>query len=121
MYLAIILNYLLVLVVVAILFTIIFKTLPDGKVVLRDCIVGGLFTAFLFMLGKFALGLYMGNADIGSIYGAAGSIVLILVWVFFSAIILFFGAEFTKFYAARHGKKIVPNEYTEKVVVEVVG
>ncbi|MEX2484069.1 MAG: YihY/virulence factor BrkB family protein [Brumimicrobium sp.] len=119
-YLTIVLNYVLLFVIVTTLFTIIFKTLPDGKVKLRDSIIGGLFTAFLFLLGKFGLGLVMGYTDIGSIYGAAGSIVLILVWVFFTAIILFFGAEFTKVYAAKYGKKIEPNEYTVKVVTKVV-
>lgn len=119
-YLTIALNYLLLFAVVTTLFTVIFRTLPDGKVVLRDCIIGASVTAFLFMLGKFAIGFYLGSAAVGSIYGAAGSIVLILVWVYFSAIILFVGAEFTKVYATTHGKNIVPNEYTVKIVKEVV-
>lgn len=119
-YLAFVLNYLLLFVIITTLFTIIFRALPDGKVALRDCIIGASVTAFLFILGKFAIGFYMGNVAIGSVYGAAGSIVLILVWVYFSAIILFFGAEFTKVYAITHGKNIVPNEYTVKVVKKVV-
>jgi len=115
-----ILNYLLVFLIIATLFTIIFKSLPDGKVVLRDCIVGASFTAVLFMFGKFAIGLYLGSSSIGTVYGAAGSIILILVWVYYSAIILYFGAEFTKVYAITHGQNIEPNEYTVKIVKQHV-
>ncbi len=110
------LNLLVVFLIITILFTIIFRSLPDGKVVLRDCIIGASFTAFLFMIGKFAIGAYLGSSAIASIYGAAGSVILILVWVYYSAIILYFGAEFTKVYAHTHGKKIIPNEYSIKVI-----
>ncbi|MGD0709626.1 MAG: YihY/virulence factor BrkB family protein [Bacteroidales bacterium] len=105
-------NILIVFLIITLLFTVIFKTLPDGKVVLRDCIVGASFTAFLFMIGKFAIGYYIGRFNFGSIYGAAGSIILILLWVYYSAIILYFGAEFTKVYAYTHGQKIIPNKYS---------
>ncbi len=119
-YLSFILNYLLLFAILTTLFTVIFRALPDGKVVLRDCIIGASVTAILFMLGKFAIGFYLGSAAIGSVYGAAGSIILILVWVYYSAIILFFGAEFTKVYAITHGKNIEPNEYTVKVAREIL-
>ncbi len=119
-YLSFVLNYLLLFAILATLFTVIFRALPDGKVVLRDCIIGASVTAFLFMLGKFAIGYYLGSAAIGSVYGAAGSVILILVWVYYSAIILFFGAEFTKVYAITHGKNIEPNQYTVKVAREIV-
>jgi membrane protein len=66
------------------------------------------------MIGKFAIGFYLGKYNIGSVYGAAGSIILILGWVYYSAIILYFGAEFTKVYALTHGQKIIPNAYSEK-------
>lgn len=108
-------NILIVFIIITILFTIIFKTLPDGKVVLRDCIIGASFTAFLFMIGKFAIGAYLGSSAIASVYGAAGSVILILVWVYYSAIILYFGAEFTKVYAHTHGQKIIPNEYSVRI------
>ena len=108
-------NLVIVFLIITILFTIIFRTLPDGKVVLKDCFIGASFTAFLFMLGKFAIGAYIGGSTIGSAYGAAGSIILILAWVYYSAIILYFGAEFTKVYAHTHGMKITPNMYTEKI------
>jgi len=98
--------------IITLLFSIIFKTLPDGKIAFRDCLIGASFTAFLFMIGKFAIGYYLGNYNIASIYGAAGSVILILAWVYYSAIILYFGAEFTKVYAFTHGKKIIPNSYS---------
>lgn len=111
-----ILNYVLVFLIITLLFTLIFKTLPDGKVAFRDCLIGSSFTAVLFILGKFAIGFYLGNSSIGSIYGAAGSIILIMIWIYYSAIILFFGAEFTKVYAITHGKDIIPNSYAVKIV-----
>jgi membrane protein len=109
-------NIIIVFIIITILFIVIFKTLPDGKVVLRDCMIGASFTAFLFMIGKFIIGFYLGRFNVGSIYGAAGSVILILVWVYYSAIILYFGAEFTKVYAHTHGQKIIPNEYSVKII-----
>lgn len=109
------LNIVILFIIITVLFTMIFKTLPDGKVVLRDCIIGAAFTAILFMLGKFAIGAYLGSSAIASVYGAAGSIILILIWVYYSAIILYFGAEFTKVYAHTHGKKIIPNKYSVRI------
>src|SRR5688572_26334589 len=108
-------NIVIVFIIITILFTVIFKTLPDGKVVLRDCIVGASFTALLFMIGKFAIGAYLGSSAVASIYGVAGSLILILVWVYYSAIILYFGAEFTKVYALAHGGKIIPNQYSVRI------
>jgi membrane protein len=108
-------NILIVFFIITILFTIIFKTLPDGKVFLKDCIIGASFTSFLFMIGKFAIGAYLGSSTIASAYGAAASLILILAWVYYSAIILYFGAEFTKIYAHTHGKKIIPNSYSVQI------
>ncbi|HZG01349.1 MAG TPA: YihY/virulence factor BrkB family protein [Chitinophagales bacterium] len=101
--------------VTTLLFAIVFKVLPDGKVTWRDALRGAGFTAVLFMLGKFAIGLYLGNSDIASAYGAAGSIILILLWVYYSSVILFFGAEFTKEYAFLYGTRIEPNSYAVHV------
>jgi membrane protein len=67
------------------------------------------------MIGKFVISFYLGRYNIASVYGAAGSVILILVWVYYSAIILYFGAEFTKVYAYAHGQKIIPNEYSVKI------
>jgi membrane protein len=109
------LNLIIVFIILTLLFTLIFKTLPDGKVALKDCIIGASFTAFLFMIGKFAIGAYLGSSSISSIYGAAASIILILGWIYYSAMILYFGAEFTKIYAHTYGKKIIPNSYSIKL------
>jgi len=118
------LNLFVVFVIITLLFTVIFKTLPDGKLALRDCLIGASFTTFLFMLGKFGIGAYLGQSAIGSWYGAAGSVILILVWVYYSAIILYFGAEFTKVFAETHGKKIIPNGYAVQIIkhnIEIEG
>jgi membrane protein len=94
----------------ALLFAMMFKILPDAKVQWRDVWIGALLTALLFTIGKFAIGLYLGRGAVGSAYGAAGSFVVLLLWIYYSAQILFFGAEFTKVYAKRYGSKIVPDE-----------
>jgi membrane protein len=106
------LNMLSVFLIITVLFTIIFKTLPDGTISLKDSIIGAIFTSSLFMLGKFLIGAYIVGSHIASVYGAMGSIILILVWVYYSSMILYFGAEFTKVYARKHGEKIIPNEYS---------
>ena len=110
-----VLNLAIVFAIITLLFAVIFKTLPDGKVATKDAVIGAAFTTLLFMLGKFAIGFYLGNSKISTTYGAAGSVVLILVWVYYSAIILYFGAEFTKAYAYTFGKKIIPNSYSVKI------
>lgn len=94
--------------VITVLFALIFKILPDAKIRLRDVWIGAMVTTLLFILGKFLLGIYFAKANPGSTYGAAGSIVLIMLWVSYSCMILFFGAEFTKQYAVFHGHEIEP-------------
>jgi membrane protein len=98
--------------VVTILFGVIFKVLPDAKVKWRDVLAGAITTAVFFMLGKFAISFYISKSNVGSTYGTAGSLVVLLVWVYYSAVILYFGAEFTKAYAIKYGGAIHPNEYT---------
>ena len=94
-----------------ILFAIIFKILPDAKLKWKDVWPGAIVTALLFMLGRFAISFYIGKSDIGSTYGAAGSLVVLLVWVYYSSLILYFGAEFSKAYAIRYGSGIHPRDY----------
>jgi membrane protein len=113
-------NIALVFCVITALFTIIFKVLPDGKVKLRDAIKGASFTAVLFMAGKFAISYYLGMSSVTTVYGAAGSVILLILWVYYSSIILFFGAEFTKIYAINYGGKIIPNDYAVRVIVKEV-
>ncbi len=95
--------------VVSGLFAMIFKLLPNVLIGWRDVWIGGVGTAFLFTLGKFVIGYYLGTSSIASSFGAAGSVVIVLAWIYYSACILFFGAEFTKGYARRFGSGIVPN------------
>lgn len=108
-----VLHNLLTLAVVAMLFAMMFKFLPDAKVAWSDVWIGAFVTALLFTVGKYLIGLYLGHAAPGSAYGAAGSLVAMLVWVYYSSLILFFGAEFTQVYANRYGSHIEPKEHAE--------
>lgn len=100
---------------ITVLFALIFKVLPEAKIKFRDVWVGAMVTTGLFILGKFVLGIYFAKANPGSAYGAAGSIVLIMLWVSYSCMILFFGAEFTKQYALFHNHEIKPTKEAELV------
>jgi membrane protein len=104
--------------VITLLFALIFKVLPDVHIAWRDVWIGALITAFLFSTGKFLLSLYLGKTGLESAYGAAGSVVVILVWVYYSAQILFFGAEFTQVYASRFGRSLAPVPYAQTIPVE---
>ncbi len=106
-----VINILLTFLVISFLFAVIFKFLPDAKIKWRDVGAGAFTTAFLFMLGKFVITYYVGKAKISSSYGAAGSIIIILLWVYYSSIILYFGAAFTKEYATYKDRNIFPNDY----------
>jgi len=109
-FLWIVLNWVISLAVVTLLFALMFKFLPDAKIAWTDVTVGAFITALLFTIGKSLIGIYLGNSSFGSTYGAAGSLVVLLAWVYYSAQILFFGAEFTQVYARRYGSRIVPNK-----------
>lgn len=118
-YIFYIFNLLVLFATTTMLFATIFKTLPDGNIGWKDALIGSSFTSFFFMFGKFAIGFYLGSSTVATVYGAAGSVIIILIWVYYSAIILYFGAEFTKVYANSHGNKIIPNEYSVGIKVEV--
>jgi len=105
-----ILNAILSLAIITLLFAMIFKFLPDVKIAWRDVWIGALITAGLFTAGKEILGLYLGKSGVASSYGAAGSLIVLLLWVYYSAQIVFFGAEFTKAYANKFGSRVVPAE-----------
>jgi len=107
-YIAGFINTVLTLGIITGLFSIIYKVLPDAKIAWRDALVGSGFTATLFILGKFLIGLYMAHSKVGLTYGAAASIIIILTWIYYSSIILYFGAEFTKVYALTRGQGIKP-------------
>jgi membrane protein len=104
------LNFALSFIIVTVLFALMFKYLPEVSVAWREVIVGAIGTALLFTIGKFLLGIYLGKASVGSTYGAAGSLVAVVVWIYYSAQIFFFGAEFTRLYADAHRKQTAPAE-----------
>ena len=99
------LNQALSLVVITALFAAMFKVLPDAKVAWRDVWVGAAVTAVLFVVGKFLIGLYLGRSNPGKAFGAAGSLAVLLVWIYYSAMILLYGAEFTQTWADRRGQR----------------
>src|SRR5881392_82864 len=106
--------------VVTILFAMIFKFLPDAEIQWRDVWIGAVMTAIFFGLGKWLLGLYLGSGAAGSAYGAASSLITLLLWVYYSSQILLFGAEFTQVYAARAGRELKPSEYAVRVETKEV-
>ncbi len=108
-YLLYISNLVAIFMVTTILFGAIFKILPDAKIRWRDAFIGAAFTSLLFLGGKFLIGYYLGNSRIGIVYGTAASIIIILLWVYYSSIILYFGAEFTRMYALSMGGGITPD------------
>jgi len=105
-------------ILITLLFAMMFKILPDAKVPWRDVWVGALLTSLLFTAGKWVIGLYLGNASIGRAYGGAGSIVVLLVWVYYSAQLVFLGAEFTHQYSKVRGSRVVPADHAVAVTAE---
>ena len=115
-----ILNLLINFVTITFIFGIIFKVLPDANIRWRHVRAGAVATAILFMIGKFTISYYISTTKVGSAFGAASSVIVLLTWVYFSALILYFGAEFTKFYALHYGDQIQPAEYAVSTkIVEI--
>lgn len=108
-----IVNMLLTLTVISLLFAVIFKILPDVDLSWQNAWPGAIATAILFMIGKFAISFYLSKSDVGSTYGAAGSLVILILWIYYSSIILYFGAEFTQSYACERGTSITPSEHAD--------
>ena len=106
--------------VVTLLFAAIYKVLPDAKVEWRDVWVGGIMTAVLFEIGKYAIGIYIGKSKPGSTFGAAGSLAALLVWIYYAASIVLLGAEFTQAWAKQHGREIEPEDGAVRVVEKKV-
>ncbi|SKB56134.1 membrane protein [Sphingobacterium nematocida] len=98
-------------IIIAVLFGFIFSFLPDAKVRFRDILGGSIFTTILFMIGKYGISLYLSVNATATAYGAAGSMIILLAWVYYSAAILYYGAEFTKEYAIKYGKGISPSSF----------
>jgi membrane protein len=111
-------NFAVSIVVFSALFAAMFKVLPDAVVAWRDTLVGAFVTTLLFVIGKFAIGFYLGTSDPGSAYGAAGSLAVFLVWIYYSAIILLLGAEYTQAWAELRGRRIEPEPGAVRVIVQ---
>jgi len=103
-------NTAVILIVISALFTVIFKLLPDAIIAWKDALMGAMLTAVLFLTGKFLIGYYIGRSNLGITYGTAASIIILLTWVYYSAMILYYGAEFTKMYALQTGSGIKPKQ-----------
>ena len=101
---------------ITLLFALMFRFLPDVEIAWRDVWIGAVVTALLFTLGKFLIGLYLGKSSVASTYGAAGSLVIVLLWIYYSSQILFLGAEFTQVYATHYGSQIKPSKHAVPVV-----
>ena len=119
-YLLYVVNYGILFTIISLLFAIIFKVLPDARIRWTDAFIGSSFTALLFLIGKFAIGFYLGATDVGVTYGAAASIIIILLWVYYSSIILYFGAEFTKVYTLNFGGGIIPDKTAVFIIKQEV-
>jgi membrane protein len=117
-----ILSFVVSLALITLLFAMIYRFLPDVRIAWRDVWVGAAATSLLFTIGKFLIGLYLGRSSVASVFGAAGSLVIVLLWIYYSTQILFFGAEMTQVYARHRGSQIVPDKDAVKVreVKEVV-
>lgn len=113
-----IVNIIITLGIITLMFCLLFKFLPDVQVAWKDVWVGAFITAILFTVGQIALGLYLGSGSVGTAFGAAGSIVIILVWIYYSALIFFIGAELTQVYARRFGSRVVPDANAEPLTEE---
>lgn len=118
-YISTIINFAVSIGIITALFGMIFKILPDIKISWSDVWIGALVTAILFTIGKYLIGLYLGRSAPASTYGAAGSLVIILLWVYYSSIILLLGSEFTQVYANRYGSRVVPEEYAMPLTEEM--
>lgn len=108
------------LLITTVMFATIFKVLPDAKIKWKDVFIGAFITSFLFMIGKLAIGFYLGHSNLTSVFGAAGSIIVVMIWVYYSSATLYLGAVFTKVYATDFGGKIYPNDYAVWIKVEEV-
>lgn len=119
-YIFTVVNYILLFLIITILFAIIFKVLPDARIKWRDTFVGAAFTAILFLIGKFLIGVYLTKSDVGVTYGTAAAIVIILLWVYYTSIILYIGAEFTKVYTLNFGSGIKPDDTAVFIIKQEV-
>jgi len=109
-------NVGLTFIIISVLFSVIFKFLPDVEIDWKDVRIGAFFTVTLFIIGKYLIGFYIEKVGPGSAYGAAGSIIVLLVWIYYTSAILYFGAEFTQVYSECYGGKIKPASYAVHIL-----
>jgi membrane protein len=110
-----VINFCITVGITTFIFAVIFKVLPDAEIKWKDVTMGSVATMVLFLFGKFAISFYISKSNVGSTYGAAGSLIILLLWIYYSAMIVYFGAEFTKFYAITFGDEIKPTDYAVTV------
>jgi membrane protein len=110
-----VINFCITVGITTFIFAVVFKVLPDAEIKWRDVTMGSVATMVLFLFGKFAISFYISKSNVGSTYGAAGSLIILLLWIYYSAMIVYFGAEFTKFYAITFGDEIKPTDYAVTV------
>jgi len=113
-----VLNFVVSFGVITLLFAAMFKIVPDAEVAWKDVWVGAVVTGVLFMIGKYAIGFYLGRSNPGEVYGAAGSLAILLVWIYYASMIVFFGAEFTQTWAEHRGQGVMPEKGAVRVVQE---
>jgi membrane protein len=113
-----VLNFVVSFGVITLLFGAMFKIVPDAQVAWKDVWVGAVVTGVLFMIGKYAIGFYLGRSNPGEVYGAAGSLAILLVWIYYASMIVFFGAEFTQTWAEHRGQGVTPEKGAVRVVQE---
>jgi membrane protein len=102
------------LIVLILAFAFIYKVLPDVQISWRDVWAGAILTGILFEIGRFLMGLYLGRSSVGSPYGAAGSLVVVLLWIYYASLIFFYGAELTQSWSVFHGRRLQPEQYAEE-------
>jgi membrane protein len=110
-----VLSQVFTLLVAMLLFAVIFKVLPSARIKWRDVLPGAVVTAILFMLGRFGISFYISKNDFGNTYGAAAALVVLLVWIYYSSLIVYFGAEFTRAYITRFGSGINPKPFATRI------
>lgn len=114
-----VIHFLVSLGLIAFMFAAIYRFMPDGRIAWKDVVVGGILTALLFNVGKFFIGLYLGQSSVTSVYGAAGSLVTLLLWIYYSSLIFFFGAELTQVYASKFGSGLTPSPNAQPAAPEI--
>jgi membrane protein len=114
-----VIHFVVSLSLITFMFAAIYRFMPDGRIAWRDVAVGGILTAIFFNVGELLIGIYLGQSSVTSVYGAAGSLVTLLLWIYYSSLIFFFGAELTQVYATRFGSGLTPSSKSQPAAPEI--